>query len=150
MACHDVGYMSRWVLLCGLMTLICELGIIVSTFIFFKNEIAWQKWLKEAGRSSGSRDKMAMLSFSLAVTASIILLTVVGGGNIAIGLKNTWRGVRKVSTIMTSIDPSMVPHWRTFKTFVHPMHNAVDPNLEDEAPVGQFHGSKSISATVSK
>jgi hypothetical protein len=100
---HDVRYMCRLVLLYGLMSLICELAIIASTFIFLRNEIAWQQWLQDAGHSGQSRDKMAMLIFSLVATACVILLTLVGGGNVTIGLNNAWKAAKKVSTIIPSV-----------------------------------------------
>jgi hypothetical protein len=127
------------------MTLVCELAIIAATFIFLRNEISWQRWLKDAGHSGRSRDKMAMLFLSLVVTACIILLTIIGRGNITNGFKNLWRGVRKVSTIAPSIEPSMLPRLRTFKTFIHPADRDVDPEHEAEAPSEGLHALKSTS-----
>jgi hypothetical protein len=133
------------------MTLICELGIIASTFIFLRNEIAWQKWLKHAGLSGRSRDKMAMLIFSLVATACVIFLTIIGHGDVTSGLKIAWRGgVRKVSQLATSINSSMLqPHLRLFHTSVHPTDKDDDAKQEDEAPAQGLHGLKGTSAPLS-
>jgi hypothetical protein len=125
------------------MSLICELGIIASTFIFLRNEIAWQQWLKDAGHSGRSRDKMAMLIFSLVATACAIFLTVIGRGNIMSGLNNAWKGVRKVSTIATYTDPLMLSHLKIFKTSIYPTDKDVDPKQEDEAPAEGLQALKS-------
>jgi hypothetical protein len=98
-----------------MMSLICELAIIASTFIFLRNEIAWQQWLQDAGHSGQSRDKMAMLIFLLVATSCVILLTLVGGGNATIGLNNAWceersvlhsckdKAAKKVTTIVPAV-----------------------------------------------
>jgi hypothetical protein len=133
--------LCRWVLFCCAMSLVCELAIIASTFIFLRNEIAWQQWLKDAGHSGRSRDKMAMLIFSLVATACVIFLTIIGHGNITGGLKNAWRVVRKISQLATSISSSILrPHLRMLNTPVHPTDKDVDPKQEDEAPAQGLHG----------
>jgi hypothetical protein len=133
------------------MTLICELAIIASTFIFLRNEIAWQQWLKDAGRSGRSRDKMAMLIFSLVATAFVIFLVIIGRGNITTGLKNAWRGVRMVSELAPTIKSSMLPRLRMFNTFIHPVDKDLVPKQENEAPAGRLHGLESCtSAAISK
>jgi hypothetical protein len=133
------------------MTLICELAIIASTFIFLRNEIAWQRWLKDAGHSGRSRDEMAMLIFSLVATACVIFLVIIGRGNVTNGLKNAWRGVRKVRELAPSINSSMLqPHLRMFNTLIHPMDKDLVPKHENEAPAGRLHGLESTSAAISK
>jgi hypothetical protein len=133
-------YICRLEKLCCAMSLICELGIIVSTFIFLRNEIAWQKWIKDAGHSGGSRERMVMLIFSIASTACIIFFTIVGRGNMMSGLKMTWKGVTKVSKIATSVGSLMLPHFKTFKTSIHPTDRDDDPEQEDEASSEGLHG----------
>jgi hypothetical protein len=127
--------LCRRVLFCSALSLICELAIIASTFIFLRNEIAWQKWMKDAGHSGGSRDKMAMLIFSLVATACVIFLVIIGRGDIIRGLRNAWTGVSKISQLATSINSSMLQtRLRMFNTSVHPTDKDVDPEQEDEAP----------------
>jgi hypothetical protein len=130
--------------------LICELGIIASTFIFLRNEVAWQQWLKEAGRSGGSREKMAMLIGSIVATACVIFLTLIGHGNITSGFKNAFKCVREVSKIAASANLSMLSHLKLFKTFIHPDDKDADPKQEEEASVARLHDLKNTSAATSK
>jgi cytochrome bd-type quinol oxidase subunit 2 len=150
---HHVRCMCRWEKLCSAMSLICELGIIASTFIFLRNEIAWQQWLKDAGHSGRSRDEVAMLIFSLVATACVIFLAIIGRGNITGGLITAWSSVRKLSAIATSIHHPMLPYLRMFKTTIHPeihpAHKDIDPKEVNEAPAGRWHASKAISAASS-
>jgi hypothetical protein len=136
----------RWVLFGTAMSLICELGNIASTFIFLRNEISWQQWLKD--HSARSTDRMAMLILSLVATTCVIVLTIIGHGDVTNGLKNTWRGVRKFSEVASSINPSRLHH-RMFNTSVHPTDKDVDPVQEDEAPSDGLHGLESTAAPLS-
>jgi hypothetical protein len=146
MAGHYVGHICRREKFYSTMSLICEVAIIASTFIFLRNEIAWQKWLIHAGHSGSSRDKMAMLIFSLVATACVIFLTIIGRGNTMSGCSNAWRIVTKVSELATSIDPTTLPHLRIFKASIHPLGKDVHPKQDEQAAAEGLHGLKSTAA----
>jgi hypothetical protein len=92
---------------------------------------------------------MAMLIFSLVATACIICLTILGRGNIMSGLNNVWKGVKKVSTIASSIGSFKLPHLKMFKTSILPTDRDVDPKQEGEAPSEGPHDLNSTSAAIS-
>jgi hypothetical protein len=142
--------MRRWEKLFSATSLICKLGIIATTFIFLRNEIAWQEWLKDAGSSGGSRDKMTMLIGSLAATACVIFLSIIGHGDITTGVKNAFGFVRAICRIATSTSPVMLPHWKIFKTLIHPVDKDAGHKPAEQAPAEQLHDMNSTSAATSK
>jgi hypothetical protein len=121
------------------MTLLCELGIICATFIFLRNELAWQKLLEDAGRPEKSKEKLIMLSLSLIATGSVIVLTIAGAGNISIGLKYAWKRVSKFSKMAAPIFPTKI-HDRTSKVFNNPEEVKFGPTKEEQAPEQQISG----------
>jgi hypothetical protein len=108
--------MCRWAMVCNAVMLICEVGIITATFIFLRNELAWKKLLEASGRPVSVKVDRMMLIVSMVTTASVICLAILGSGNITSGLKNVWRGVRKVCKIAPSVLPSSMLKGRTFLT----------------------------------
>jgi hypothetical protein len=89
----------RWAMLCTLVGLVCEVGIIAATFISLKNRLAWQKFQLDAGHLT-ERKEIVMLSMSLVTTTCVVLLTFLGSGSLISGLKQMWKGVRKLSTVV--------------------------------------------------
>jgi hypothetical protein len=126
-------------MLLNAMTLLCELGIICATFIFLRNELAWQKLLEDAGRPEKSKEKLIMLSLSLVATGSVILLTIVGAGNISIGLKHAWNRTKKLTKMATSIFPTKI-HDRASMVFQHPQDIKLGSTREEQAPEQQMSG----------
>jgi hypothetical protein len=108
--------MFRWVLFCNVVRLICEVGIIAATLIFLRNELAWQKLLEDSGRQGHGKAQLTMLILSIVTTASVMLLTILGSGNITRGMKIAVRGARKFSRVASSILPSTIRKDKTFMT----------------------------------
>jgi hypothetical protein len=100
--------------------LICEVGIITATFIFLRNQLAWQKLLQDSGNPSHGKVELIMLILSIATTGSVILLAILGGGSITRGIKIALMGARKVSRIAPSILHSTIRKDWTFTAIQNP------------------------------
>jgi hypothetical protein len=119
---------------CNAVTLLCELGVISATFICLRNQLAWQKLLDDSGRMNSGR-QLVMLILSLAATASVILLTIMGTGNILSGLTTAWRGVKKISKVAPFVTSIRTRQDRISKTGYNPEDKQFDATDVDNAHI---------------